>query len=240
MTQQWLGIISIIFSGAFLQSVSGFGLGLVTMPVLTLLLGLPTAAVFLCTISLFINLTLTVFYRRAFRWQPVARLLAASSCGIIFGTASLQLLPPALLLKGFGSLIVGYALWSLFEPNVPELKAPWWSYPVGFSSGFLAGAYNIGGPPLVIYGSCCRWSPAVFKSNLNGYFLASNFVVFLNHLLQGNYRQLSLPLLGAGFLAGLLGLVGGLLASSWIKPVGFRRLVLGLLSLVGCHLLLSQ
>lgn len=187
-----LWVILILVGGTFTQSVSGFGLGLVTMPLLTQLLSLKTATVFLCTISLLINLSLTCYYRRSLQIKPVIHLLIASAFGIILGTYLLQWLRDTLLLKGLGCLIIIYVVWSAFQFWTPQLKATFWSYPFGFLSGIFSGAYNIGGPPIILYGSCRGWTPNTFKSNLNGYFLISNAFVFVNHLLHHNHRYLTI------------------------------------------------
>ena len=45
----------------------------------------------------------------------------------------------------------------------------------GFFAGILGGAYNTNGPPVVIYGSLRKWSPATFRATLQGYFFMAAF-----------------------------------------------------------------
>src|SRR5690606_21418673 len=65
-----------------------------------------------------------------------------------------------LLIKmGLGLLIIGYALYSLFNNNSKTLREDnkVWLFVCGFLSGVFGGAYGLNGPPLVLYGNMRRW-----------------------------------------------------------------------------------
>ncbi len=48
-------------------------------------------------------------------------------------------------------VILGFSTWSLRNPSLPELKSRWWILPFGVSAGFLGGAYNTAGPPILLF-----------------------------------------------------------------------------------------
>ena len=70
----------------------------------------------------------------------------------------------------------------------------------GFLAGILGGAYGMNGPPLVIYGTICGWSPQDFRATLQGYFLPASVVVMGGYWFTGlwvpavtHYYVMALP-----------------------------------------------
>jgi uncharacterized membrane protein YfcA len=136
-----------------------------------------------------------------------------------------------------GIVIAGYALYALLGLKFPRLEGSVWAYSAGLVGGLLGGAYNISGPPVIVYADCRRWPPQVFKSNLQGYFIVSSTAVVVVHALNGNITQLvmkafwwTLPFIGVGLLAGLS-------FDRWLNPPLFRRVILILLVVMGARLM---
>ncbi|MCK4726258.1 MAG: sulfite exporter TauE/SafE family protein, partial [Anaerolineales bacterium] len=93
---------------------------------------------------------------------------------------------PEIIVTLLGIILVAYAVYGLIHMTLPELKHPYWAYLMGFIAGIIGGAYNTSGPPVIIYGNCRRWPPKEFKGNLQGYFLVTNVVFILVHLISEN------------------------------------------------------
>jgi uncharacterized membrane protein YfcA len=136
-----------------------------------------------------------------------------------------------------GFIIFGYALYALLGLKLPRLDGSIWAYAAGLVGGLLGGAYNTSGPPVIVYADCRRWSPNVFKSNLQGYFIISSLAVAVTHALTGNLTApvwsafwWTLPFIGVG-------LVAGLSLDRWLDPAAFRKVVLVLLILMGIRLI---
>ncbi|MEB3886238.1 sulfite exporter TauE/SafE family protein [Lyngbya sp. CCY1209] len=241
MSTESLPVLTIIFFAVFVQSLSGFGAGLVAMPLLTELLGLDRAAPLVAAIGILLNLTLTLYYRYEFQISAVLRLTVSALVAIPFGLSGLQFLDPEMGLKLLGAVILTYAAIALIlehlNISLPRLDSPQWAYGFGFASGLLSGAYNTGGPPVVIYGACRRWNPAVFKSNINGFFMVSTAMVIVNHALHGNYTETVFKLFLYALPVMAIAIVAGLSLSKFINPVAFRTLILILLVAVGLRLL---
>jgi uncharacterized membrane protein YfcA len=237
LIETWL-VAGVVFLGVFTQSLTGFGVALVSMALLPDLIGIRMASPLVALVSLTIEVVLLVRYHQSVELRPVLRITAASLVGIPLGIASLQFLDENLVLGILGLVVAGYALYALSGVRLPELKHPAWPYLAGLVGGFLGGAYNTSGPPVIIYGNCARWEPVQFKSNLQGYFLFSSLVVLGGHFLSHNltapvlqtYLRL-LPVIG-------LAVVAGLLLDGRVSPQGFRRLVLVALVVMGIRLML--
>ena len=84
-----------------------------------------------------------------------------------------------------GIVSIAYALYALSGLTMPELQERW-GIVFGLFSGLLHGAYNVGGPPLVMYGVSRRWKPTLFKCNMASTFFVMGAFVIAAHFQQGN------------------------------------------------------
>lgn len=228
----------ILFLAAFTQSLSGFGLALVSMALLPSVIGLQTATPLVAFVAVVIETVLLLRYREALDVHAIWRVILAALVGTPLGVFFLTRLDEYLALRILGFVIAGYALYALLGFKLPHLEGSIWAYFAGLVGGLLGGAYNTSGPPVIIYADCRRWQTEVFKSNLQGYFIISSLVVLASHFLHGNITPQiwhafwwTLPFIGFGLLAGLS-------LDRWLNPLTFRRLVLVLLIVMGIRLML--
>ena len=230
-------IILIVFIAIFTQTVSGFGLALVSMPLLVAVLGIQTAAPLVALIAVVAEFILLLRYRADLNLRAVSRLVLASLIGIPVGVYLLRRVDVNVVTAVLGIIVVGYALYALFAPRLPQLASQAWAYGFGFTAGILGGAYNTSGPPVIIYGDCRAWPPAAFKSNLQGFFLVNSIVVIATHAASGNLT----PEVWRNFLIALpaifLALIAGFSLDRYINPHRFRQIVLVLLILLGASLI---
>jgi len=235
-----LPISAIVLVAAMTQSLTGFGFALVSMSLLPSLIGIQSAVPLLALISVLSNTVLWLIYRQAAHLQTILQLSLAAICALPVGLLLLRHLPEQLALKGLGGLLVGYVLYNVFQQTLPILKARYWIYGAGFVSGLLTGAYNTGGPPVVVYGSCQQWTPPMFKGNLSGFFLISSIAAFIGHSLEGNFTPDVLRYALYALPAFLIGLGAGIIGSRYLNPARFKQVILGLLFLTGLNLLISS
>ena len=229
----------VIFFGAFTQSLTGFGIGLVTMAVLPALLGLRAATPLVALAGAALEATMLIRYHESLQVRSIWRLLVASTLAIPFGVYFLASLNEQFALFLLGLILASYAVYALIGFRLPELRHPSWAWLLGVLSGMLGGAYNTSGPPVIIYGNCRRWSPQEFKSNLSGFFIVNSLIVVSTHWWSGNYTRgvmttfwWALPALFLGFLAGQS-------LDRWLSPERFRKIVLVLLVGLGVRLMLG-
>jgi uncharacterized membrane protein YfcA len=232
-------LLLVIFLGVFVQSLAGFGSALVAMALLPGLIGIRAASPLVALIAGTLELVLLLRYRDALNLQAVWRLGLAAAAGIPVGVLLLSRLNERWVLGALGLVSAGYALYGLLNIRLPELRRPGWAFAFGFLAGMLGGAYNTSGPPAILYGNSRRWGPAEFKSNLQGFFLLTDALVIGSHALGHNLTPvvlrayvIALPALGLGILAGVS-------LDRFLKPQGFRKIVLVLLAVMGSRLLLS-
>ncbi len=136
-----------------------------------------------------------------------------------------------------GIVVTAYALYALTQLRLPEIQHPNWAYGFGLVGGILSGAYNTSGPPIVIYGSCRRWTPAEFKSNLQGYFMVNSVMVIFTHTLAHHYTSFVVESYLIALPGIAIGLILGISLDKYVNPILFRKIVLGLLIVVGLSLI---
>jgi len=233
-------VFPILFFAFFVQTVTGFGSAMLAMPLLAGLIGIRTATPLFAMSAMIVQIVVWIRYREAFQLRSVWQLMVGAVVGIPLGVLALSAVPENIILTALGVLVLGYALYALLGPELPEIKhRERLGLTLGFFSGLLSGAYNTGGPPFVIYGTASRWKPLEFKSNLQALFIVTEVVVIASHALKGNltptvfeYFLLTLPAAGLGIVAGF-----GL--DRFLKPDLFRKIVLVLLVLLGISLILG-
>lgn len=231
-------IMFVVFLGCFTQSLSGFGVALVTMALLPSLLGLQIATPLVALVGIVLEVLILVRYRESLSFNSIKGLVISVMIGIPFGVIYFRKVDEHIALFMLGLIITLYALYALIGFNTPAMNHPTWAWMFGFIGGLLGGAYNTSGPPAVIYGHCKQWSPQEFKSNLASYFLIGSVVVVATHAISGNFTAdvwekfwLTLPALLIGFFLGQS-------MDKWLNPALFQRMVLIMLVGLGFRLMM--
>lgn len=237
MTTDAIIILTICFA-AFVQGISGFGFALVAMPILAGLTSIYVAAPLVALTTLTNNTFMCLYYRRSFSKAIVIKMLCGSVLGIPLGLLALQYLPVSFMLMALGLTIVSYAAYTLLAPVTPVLKSQKWLYSSGFLSGILIGSFNMPGPPAILYGNNQRWPQEKFKSNLTGFFWINGLLVTIGHGVQHRltsdvFHQYLITIPGL-----VIGLITGIALSNALNPLTFRRIILGVLMIVGARLLM--
>lgn len=230
-------LVAIVFLAALLQTTSGFGFALMAMPLFSLVIGVRAAAPLVAVVGFTLYAVNLVRYRRGFDWRVAAPLAVAAALGVPLGTWALNNLDERLIKSVLGVILIGYALYSLWQPQTASLRSDLWAYPAGFLAGCLGGAFNTPGPPVVVYGNLAQWPRDLFRSTLQALFLFSGSLVVLSHAVAGNLSRS----VGLTYILLLPALLLGVLTGSWLDrrldDERFRKLVIVLILATGVLLL---
>jgi uncharacterized membrane protein YfcA len=237
LTMQLILILLVTFFASFTQSLVGFGSALVSMPILTKILGVQVAAPLVALIVPTIEVILLIRYRASFNLRVVWRLIVSAFVAIPLGVWALRQVEERIILTVLGVVLIIYALYALLKLKLPELQHPAWAYGFGFIAGLLNGAYNTSGPPIIIYGHCRGWSPEEFKANLQGFFAVSGLWVIFNHAFNGNLTPFIWQQYLLSLIAIAIGLWLGLRLDRKIDQATFRKIVLVMIIILGVMIL---
>ncbi len=227
-----------VFVGAALQSATGFGFSLVAAPILFAVLGPQEAVSASVLLGLLLNgLTLATERRRpVVLGRDAWRLVAWSVPGLGLGALALRELPeePLSALVGL-AVLAGLAVRLRGGRRVSARGSgavaprPWHAPVAGVTSGALATANSVSGPPLAFYLLARDATPAAFRDTMAAVFIAQSVLALPVLLVAAAF---TLPgavwaLLGAA----LAGQVAGRRAFAWLEGERYERAVLAVLVL---------
>lgn len=198
MDGSWLLIIAVFCFAAFLQGVTGFGYGMAAMALLPLLIDFREATLLVCVLGLTVNLFTLAMYRVEYDWRRGRGLIIGAILGAPLGVAMIQWVDAHVLSRCLGGLICVFTVNELFLVRRGwKLTPPWTALPLGFLSGFFGAAFNIGGPPAVMYAYSQDWTKQQVVAVLQVLFLVIGFLRVVLSASAGllNLKDLTLPLL---------------------------------------------
>lgn len=232
-------VVGVIALAVLVRSTFGFGDALVAMPLLVLAgndTGPATALV--AAVSLVTAAAIFAIDRRRTRLAKGTRLLVLTAVpGLVLGLWFLETASASLLIGILGGAVAAIGLFGMLANprgwRIGDRMAPLF----GLAAGCLGGAFNVHGPPLVVFGTARGWSPDVFRSTCQAYFLAVGVLLVGGHGFAGRYTPgmlvqlvVCLPLVAAaGWLGGHL--------NRRLPVESFRRAVYAILVLLGLLLL---
>ncbi len=234
-------LLAIVFVAVFTQTVSGFGMGLIMMPVVSAVFGLAEARPLVTLLGTTVQIIILFRLRHSLAIRTLGLMALLGLFGIPAGNwlAESKAISESTMLTLLAFIVITYALYALIAPTLPHLATDRWSGVAGFLSGLMTGAYNVGGPPIVIYADVRRWTPDVTRSNLQGFFLLKGIVLVFTHMLSRNFTQ---PVMSNYLMAlpvALVGMVLGLYTYKYIDVDRFRQIVLIMLLITGLNILRS-
>lgn len=210
---------AILLAAYFIRGITGFGSGLISVPLLALFLPLKFVVPLILLLDFTASIVIGGFNFKRVKWGEVAVLIPFGIVGVILGTSLLVSLPPEPMLISLAAFVFIFALRSLFYIHGDKLASRAWAVPASLTGGTVGALFGTGGPPYVIY----LTHRIRDKSDLRATFSALFFT-------EGVMRIASF------LVAGLL-----MTANVWIAYFAALPLVLGALYLGGrVHVGLSQ
>ncbi len=234
-----LAVAAVILVAAFVRSALGFGDAVVARPLLAALLGMKTVTPLVAFIGPTISLLILARHWASVDFRGSARLIAASAAGIPVGILFLAALPEAAVRGALGGVVLLYGAYGLAVPAArPKREGSGTAYAVGFAAGLLGGAFNLNGPPVVVYGTLKDWPRDTFRATLQGYFLPTGLLILLGHGAAGLWSGRVVGLFACSLPALVLGVWLGERVSRRIPGELFRRIVYVSLAVMGAYLIL--
>jgi len=230
-----LAVAAIVLLAAFTQGAIGFGFGMVAMGILPLVIDELVAIPMVAVYSLLVAGLIAWREREFLSWRRLAPLLVGVVLGVPLGLVFLTEVDPRWIRLTLGVFLVLYCLWSLLVSLKVGQRAihDRWGYLAGLASGVLGGAFNTGGPPLVVYATLKSWDKDAATSTLQVLFALTSVIAIGGHIGAGRFTGeivelllLLIPVIGLGVW------LGGRLYDR-IDQATFRKGMLGLLLVAG-------
>lgn len=237
-----IGVLVIVFFAVLGRATFGFGEALVSMPVVTLLVGLEVARPYIAIISIFNGIAILAGHMRHLRFRSALPLVFAALFGIVLAMWLLQDMKAYenIVKALLGVIIIAFSLFKLFRPERFHLSTDRTALGFGFVAGLLAGAYNTPGPPIVVYGTLRSWTAAQFRATFQGFALPCTTIVVVGHGIAGTITRPVLWLSVASLPVCAVAIFAGRLLSRHIKESRFSQILYILLLGMGLFLVINS
>jgi uncharacterized membrane protein YfcA len=228
-----------IFTGFFVQTITGFAGALIALPFLLFVMPLPDAIGYL-SIFYFISTPIHVYKECNYIDKPLLKKLALSSFfGLLIGIIVLAYGQPVILKKALGVFIILFVLNSLKANKEIQLISKM-KYFFGFLGGFFSGVFSTGGPLYLVIVKNETSDVKTLRATMFGVLGLITFmripVLAFEGILTVNQLYNSLYVLPFFILALILG------KKVYLKlnELFLKRIMLGLLFLSGIMLLIKN
>jgi uncharacterized membrane protein YfcA len=203
----FLYVILVGFGAAFVQRVSGFGLGIFTMMFLPHFMPSHTAAATIsCIFSCYTTTFNSIRYRKNVAYKTAIPMLAAALISIPIAVYFAAKVSAKIFEILLGSVLVILSIYFLFFNKKIKIKP---TVPNGIVAGTLGGALNglfsTGGPPAVLYLTSATPDNITYFATIQFYFCLTNVYSIANRAINGMITP-DLILYG---LVGIIGCIGG-------------------------------
>ncbi|OBW95495.1 hypothetical protein QS62_03750 [Gallibacterium salpingitidis] len=243
MIDNILIISLIIFLGSFTQGLTGFGLALVSVPLLSMCLDVKLAIPIAGIFGWLVTFPIVWKMKNHIKWKVTIILFIGSLPGSLLGANLLKYLPSEVILVTMGIILVISSLYSLFS-RVSLIKKE--SYPVSLFMGFLSGSMgaSVGeaGPPVIAYTSMMPWTNDETKATLVSFFMLQMIGAIVGFwykdLLTGEVLSYVMKIFPAFCIGLLVGLFGYQLMHKF--NINYHKIVYCFLIIIGSVLIVKN
>ena len=144
-------ILCIVLSAYFIRGITGFGSGLIAVPLLALSQPLQFAIPLVLALDFTASMALGGINRKLVDWSEIKILLPAGLVGACIGAFALLKLPPTPILVTLGAFTMFFGFRNIFGLQSSEKISRGWAVPAGLAGGGAGGLFGAGSPPYVMY-----------------------------------------------------------------------------------------
>jgi len=195
----------ILAASAFVQSATGFGLALVSVSLLPLVMPVEEGIALVAMFNVFVTIGVMLFNRSGVEFRLALPLIIGMVLGIPIGYFGLRAMDSEWIIRTLGLILILIALLELLSSRFRKLSLPKkTAVPIGFVGGILGGAFNVGGPPIVIYTYSQDWPKVQAVVILQSAFLVGGLTRNGLMMASGEYTLDLLRLIGLAAIPAIL------------------------------------
>ena len=213
--------------------MTGFGLALISTPILLFVYEPRTVIVLTAIFSVFINTAVVWDSWHEARKRLALALLIPALLGVVVGVEVLRVIDPVYVRLGVGVVVVFSALLLVRDVRLPGADTRWGTLVAGSTSGMLSTSTGLAGPPVVLLLASRGLPKHEFRGTSALYFLPMSVAGIAVLALRGLVDASEVPL---GLLlvpAAIAGKAAGTALLKRVSERAFRAVTLGLVILTG-------
>ncbi len=236
--EQIAATAAILIVAYFIRGITGFGSGLIAVPLLALFLPLTFVVPLILLLDFTASIVIGGFNRQHVRWRELLMLIPVGVVGVGIGTLLLVNLPQTPMLIALAIFIFLFAIKSLLNIYGDKPISQAWAAPAALTGGTVGGLFGTGGPPYVIYLAHRIHDKSALRATLSMLFFAEGLARIISFLAVGLLMSREIWI---AFFAGLPIVLGVLYLGSRVhhglSAARMARLVGGLLLVASVSLL---
>lgn len=235
------GCALVVFAAYLLRGATGFGAGVVAIPLLALVLPLTVVIPVVTALGIVASFGQSVQEIRHVDWRALRWLAVPSGIGVTLGLWLFASLDHRLLVRAFAAFIIVYGLWSLV-PRRPRiaLSERTLAAAAGGAGGLVATLFGgMAGPFYVIYLRALALDKRRFRASISSVLLCLGVVRAVGYGTLGFFDRRALALMVLLFPVMVLAMLAGDRWHARLDQRKFERMVAVLLAASGVALLLK-
>ena len=233
-----IGIASAMAIAAFVQSISGFGLALLSVPLMSLFDDVRLSVVVVNLIGL-VTTSAQAWKEREHADAPLAiRVTVAAIIGMPLGLVAFLFMSETYLKVGLGIVVLFVTLLLMrgFTLRSTTRTADWL---LGGASGALSTSVGTNGPPLVFLFQARQMPQEIFRATISRVFILSNIVTVIIFASAGKITVDSIVAAAVSLPVLVIAISAGFWTRRFVNQQRFRILVLTLLVISGLSTIVS-
>ena len=233
--ETYLILIAVVaLAASYVQSVTGFGFGIVAMIFLPSFLLYTEANALSSVLSTVTSVLVVVATYRKINWKNLVFPLVGSLIANYFAVAFAKNAKNELLVLLLGIALFILSVYFFFFSNKIKIRACWYTGLIaGLISGVMSGLFSIGGPPVVVYYMQSEEDTEGYLATISAYFVLSGIVTVALKAVAGFITTNVLWGIAVGLLAMLFGAFLGKKTRAKAKPQMIKKAVYGVMAVSG-------
>lgn len=227
-------IAAVTLAASYVQSVTGFGFGIVAMIFLPNLLLYTEANVLSSVLSSVTSALLMISIYRRINWKNLIFPLMGSFSANYFAVTFAKNAKNDLMVLLLGIALFVLSIYFFFYSDKIKIRACWYTgLTAGVISGIMDGLFAIGGPPVVVYYMQSEDETDQYLATISTYFVLSGTVSILLKASAGFITQNVCYGIAVGLIAMLAGSFLGKKTRSKVKPKAIKKAVYAFMAVSG-------
>jgi len=187
-TQYSLALFILITAYIF-RGVTGFGSGLIAIPLLAFFLPLTFVVPFIGLLDMSASIVHVTHTRQHIAWKVILRAIPFAVLGVTSALFIIKSINTLILVKALGIFIILFAIYSLISPSLKKNNSFIWPIFAGYFGSFVGTLFGTGGPFYVFYFQLQQLDKTVFRATCAAVFLVDGLIRAVGFTLSGFYTS---------------------------------------------------
>jgi len=162
---QWVFGATILSTAYFVRGVSGFGSGLIAIPMLSVIFPVHIVIPLVVILDYIGSIGQGIKNRSAIQWYFVLPLIPFALIGVIIGLILFHQLSSQVLYQSLGVFIILFSIFLTAAGELGRHRSFIWVIPAGLFGGMAGTLFGMGGPFYAAYMRLQGMHPFVFRAN---------------------------------------------------------------------------